>query len=606
MSVPVLVAVAWPYASGSRHIGHLAGAYLPADIYARYQRLAGNDVLMLSGSDVHGTPITVRAEREGVTPSAIVNRYHGEIKRQWDALAMSWDLYTTTGTANHAAVTQDMFLRQLNKGLIYKRTSEQFYDELAERFLPDRYIEGTCPHCGYHEARGDQCENCGATLDPVDLIEPRSKISGAKPVLRSTEHFYFRYSAFTNELSEWLKTKTNWRPHVMNSSLGWTSQGLMDRAITRDLTWGVKLPVEGLGQDKRIYVWYDAVIGYLSASKEWASDSGDAERWKHWWQNDEAHHVYFMAKDNIAFHTLFWPAQLMAYGDLHLPDIVAANQYVTFAGGKASASRGVGLTIDEGLKLFEPDALRYALAATLPEHADTEISLGEIKRRVNDELVATWGNLVNRVMSLAQTILQGVQPDLQCVQPDTAGVTDMTGVIDTNGMADMNGMSRSCVGEQLTEDTTLLACIDNSLVEQARQIERVELRASVRTAMNAAAKVNTYLNATEPWRLAKTDLARAKRVLGTAVEAVAGVRVGLAPYLPVSTAALDDVFGSVESWKRPPVPPGQPLPKLKPLFAKVELPDASPDVGAGKAQSDASLVPGTSLAPGTSPDASKV
>ena len=582
MSIPVLVAVAWPYASGSRRTGHLAGVYLPADIYARYQRLAGNDVLMVSGSDVHGTPITVRAEREGVTPSAIVNRYHGEIKRQWDALAMSWDLYTTTGTANHAAVTQDMFLRQLNKGLIYKRTSEQFYDDVAERFLPDRYIEGTCPHCGYHEARGDQCENCGATLDPVDLIEPRSKISGAEPVLRLTEHFYFRYSAFTDELSEWLKTRVNWRPHVMNSSLGWTSQGLMDRAITRDLTWGVKLPVEGLGQDKRIYVWYDAVIGYLSASKEWASDSGDAERWKHWWQNDEAHHVYFMAKDNIAFHTLFWPAQLMAYGDLHLPDIVAANQYVTFAGGKASASRGVGLTIDEGLKLFEPDALRYALAATLPEHADTEISLGEIKRRVNDELVATWGNLVNRVMSLAQTILRGVQPD-------------MTDVGDTS-RSDVGGVDSLAMGERFSEDTTLLACIDNSLVEQAHQIERIELRASVRTAMNAAAKVNTYLNATEPWKLAKTDLARARTVLGTAVEAVAGVRVGLAPYLPISTAALDDVFGRVESWKRPHIPPGQPLPKLKPLFAKVELPDAHPD--ASKTQ--------TGVSSDTSSDTAKV
>ena len=537
MAVPVLVAVAWPYASGSRHLGHLAGAYLPADIYARYQRLAGNDVLMVSGSDVHGTPITVRADAEGVTPSEIVERYHSEFCCQWEMLGISWDLYTTTGTPNHAEVTQDMFLVQLRNGHIDKRVSEQFYDPVGERFLPDRYIEGTCPRCGYGAARGDQCEHCGTTLDATDLIEPRSKISGAAPELRQTEHFYFRYSDFTERVDAWLRTRRRWRPHVLNSSLGWTNEGLQDRAITRDLDWGVELPVDDLGEGKRIYVWYDAVIGYLSASKEWATRNGDPDAWKRWWHNDDAHHAYFIGKDNIPFHAMLWPAQLMGYGGLHLPDNVPANQYVTFSGAKMAAGRGVGLTIGEGLRLFEPDALRYALAAALPEHADTEVSIEEIARRINDELVATWGNLVNRVLSLARSALGGVVPD---------------------------------VGDRRSSDAALLAATDDALREEADCIDRVELRAGLRSAMEAASRVNAYLNSNEPWKLASTDPDRAGAVLVTALEAMAGVRTGLAPYLPFSTQALDCLFGPVERWERPGLPPGTAVPEPVPLFAKID------------------------------------
>ena len=270
MSVPVLVAVAWPYASGSRHLGHLAGAYLPADVFARHQRIVGNEVLMVSGSDVHGTPITVRADAEGVSPSVIVDRYHTEFVRQWEELGFSWDLFTTTGTENHARVTQEMFLAQLQNGHIDRRVSEQYYDPTADRFLPDRYIEGTCPHCAYTEARGDQCDNCGQTLDALDLGDPRSKISGATPERRETEHFYFRYSDFNERLTEIYKDKAHWRPHVLNFVRGYLKEGLLDRAITRDIEWGIELPVDDLGPGKRIYVWYDAVIGYLSASKEWS------------------------------------------------------------------------------------------------------------------------------------------------------------------------------------------------------------------------------------------------------------------------------------------------------------------------------------------------
>jgi len=538
MSTPVLVAVAWPYASGSRHLGHLAGAYLPADVFARHQRRVGNEVLMVSGSDVHGTPITVRADAEGVTPRDIVDRYHNEFVAQWEQIGISWDNYTTTGTPHHARVTQEMFLAQLANGHIDKRTSDQFYDPEAERFLPDRYVEGTCPNCAYEEARGDQCDNCGRTLDATELGNPRSKISGATPVLRATEHFYYRYSDFNEKVATWLKAKEGWRAHVLNFALGWTEEdGLLDRAITRDLDWGVELPVDDLGPGKRIYVWYDAVIGYLSAAQEWAANQGDDDRWRHWWENDESRHVYFIGKDNIPFHCLFWPAQLMGAGDLHLPDDVPANQYVTFKGGKASASRGVGLTIEEGLNLFQPDGLRYALAANFPEQADTDISIEEIARRINEELVATWGNLVNRVLSMVNKN-HGAQPT-------------------SDGRA--------------AEDNAVLAAVDAALEKAGAQIERVELRGALRTAMDGAQAVNAYLNATEPWKLAKSDPERSAVVLATALDAINGVRIAFTPFLPFSSAALDEALGPVDGWQRIPVAPGTVIEKPTPLFTKVDV-----------------------------------
>ena len=544
MTTPVLVAVAWPYASGSRHLGHLAGAYLPADIFARQQRMMGNEVLMVSGSDVHGTPITVRAEDEGVGPEVIVDRYHSEFVRQWGELGMSWDNYTTTGTEHHARVTQEMFLAQLAEGHIDRRTSEQLFDPERERFLPDRFVEGTCPNCGYTDARGDQCDNCGRTLDPTELIDPRSKLSGATPVLRETEHYFYRYSDFTDRLKPFLESKKGWRNHVLNFALGWLEEGLLDRAITRDIEWGVELPTDDLGPGKRIYVWYDAVIGYLSASQEWAEQSGDPGRWHHWWHNDDARHVYFIGKDNIPFHALFWPSQLMGVadrmegGELHLPDDIPANQYVTFKGGKASASRGIGLTIDEGLERFQPDALRYALAAAFPEQADTEISTEQIGARINEELVATWGNLVNRVLTMVNTNCDG-----QILAP----------------------------GPLADEDETLLAGIDDHLAKAAEQFEAVQLRAALRTGMDAAQSVNQYLTATEPWKLVKTDLDRGRTVLHTALSAVNGARVILAPYLPFSAAALDEILGQPSGWRRDELEVGRTIDKPTPLFRKVDV-----------------------------------
>jgi methionyl-tRNA synthetase len=538
----ILVAVAWPYASGSRHLGHLSGAYLPADIFARYHRLAGNDVLMVSGSDVHGTPITVRADQEGVEPQEIVDRYHAEFLTNWEALGISWDLYTSTGTDNHREVTWDVFRRLHEHGFIATKPSSQFYDEDAGRFLPDRYVEGTCPFCGYTGARGDQCDNCGRQLDPEDLIDPKSRISGAKPVMRDTEHYFLRLSAFQDRLLDWLESREGWRRHVQNMAIGFTKDGLLDRAITRDLTWGIPLPPEfaDLGEGKRIYVWFEAVIGYLSAAKEWAQIQGTPDAWKAWWEEPDAESYYFIGKDNIVFHAVIWPCQLMGYEGLNLPTDVPANQYVTFKGEKGSASRGIGRSISWYTDRLEPDALRYALAASLPEQNDTDLSDDEIVRRINEELVATWGNLVNRVLTLTARSFDGAIPDR---------------------------------GALSTEDRALLDTIDGFLVEEADLIERVELRAGLRAAMQGAQAVNTYLNAQEPWRVIKGDRARAGTILSVALSAIAGLGVGFSPYTPFTANRLRAMLGlepGGSGWKRPDVPAGNRLGDITPLFTKLE------------------------------------
>jgi methionyl-tRNA synthetase len=538
----ILVAVAWPYASGSRHLGHLAGAYLPADIFARYHRLAGNKVLMVSGSDVHGTPITVRADQEGVTPQEIVDRYHAEFLDNWERVGIQWELYTSTGTPNHHAVTQDMFRTLAEHGYIATKPSEQFYDPEAGRFLPDRYVEGRCPHCAYEGARGDQCDNCGRQLDPIDLITPRSRITGAKPEMRQTEHYYLLLSKFGERLLEWLRSREGWRKHVLNMAIGFTEEGLQDRAITRDLEWGVAIPepYDTIGEGKRIYVWFDAVIGYLSAAKEWAERRGTPDAWKDWWENPDAESYYFIGKDNIVFHAVIWPCQLMGYGGLNLPTDIPANQYVTFKGDKASASRGVGRSIGWYAERLQPDALRYALTSVLPEQNDTDLSDDQMIERINSELVATWGNLVNRVLSMTAKHFDGVLPD---------------------------GSDPS------DDDLALLRSIDTALTEEAELLERVELRAALRRAMEAAQEVNAYLNATEPWKAIKTDRERAAAILATAVQAIGGLRVAFAPYLPFSSGRVGEMLGvgeEIAGWERRPIEPGTRFGEIGPLFTKLE------------------------------------
>src|SRR5580704_15378970 len=410
-SRPILCAPAWPYANGPRHIGHVSGFALPCDMFARYQRMAGNRVLMVSGTDEHGTPIQVQADQERTTPRELADRYNQVIAEDLTSLDMSYDLFTRTTTANHYAVTQEIFTRLLQNGYIFAKTTLGAISPSTGRTLPDRYIEGTCPICGYPSARGDQCDNCGNQLDPVDLINPRSRINGETPVFTEEEHFFFDLPAFANALGTWLQTKAgHWRPNVLNFSLNLLDD-LQPRAITRDLDWGVPVPLDGWRDrpDKRIYVWFDAVIGYLSASIEWARRSGDPDAWRAWWQAPGAESYYFMGKDNIVFHAEIWPAMLLGYsglgarggepgplGRLNLPTEVVSSEYLTMEGRKFSSSRSVVIYVRDFLARYDVDALRYYVAIAGPENQDTDFTWSEFVRRNNDELVATWGNLVNR------------------------------------------------------------------------------------------------------------------------------------------------------------------------------------------------------------------
>jgi methionyl-tRNA synthetase len=542
MSEPrhILVAVAWPYASGSLHLGHLGGAYLPPDIFARYHRLAGNRVLMVSGSDTHGTPITVKAEAEGVTPDEIVDRFHPEILGYWESLGISFDLYTTTDTPNHHRVAQEFFMRLLENGFLYRKTALHFFDEERGQFLPDRYVEGTCPHCGYNPARGDQCDNCGKILDPQDLIDPISKLSGTVPVERETEHYYWKLSEFQQPLLDWLDAQKGWRPHVINFARGMVKEGLHDRSFTRDLAWGIPIPVDDLGPGKSIYVWWEAVMGYYSAPQEWAELHGDPNAWKAWWTDPAAETYYFIGKDNIPFHAVYWPALLMGHGGLNLPTNVPANQFITFKGAKASKSMGVGRSIRWYADRLEPDALRYAIASVLPEQNDTDLSDDQIVERINSELVATWGNLVNRVLSMAAKHFAGRVPPR---------------------------------GDPTEADLALIESVDDALRDIGDLIEKVELRQGLRRAMSAAQAVNAYLNDEEPWKVIKADRTRAATVLSSAIQAIAGLRIAFAPYLPFTTAKLGTMLGLAPepaAWSRPVVEEESALGEVAPLFTKLE------------------------------------
>lgn len=544
----VLVAVAWPYANGLSHLGHIAGCYLPADIFARYHRIAGNRVLMVSGTDAHGTPITVLADQEGVTPAEIVERFNPRFHEQWERLGVAFDLFTTTMTENHREVTHEIFRGLKEHGYIEARTTDQFYDPDAERFLPDRYVEGTCPHCGATDARGDQCDTCGKTLDPIDLIDPRSKLTGATPEPRPTEHLFILLSRLQDEVADYLASRRGWRNHVINWAQGFVREGLHDRAVTRDISWGVPLPddltLEG-ADGKRVYVWFEAVIGYLSAAKEWAQRSEDPEAWRAWWEDPDAESYYFIGKDNIPFHAVYWPAQLMGSPQLNLPTNVPANQYVTFKGAKASKSLGVGRAVLDYLEVFGADELRYGLTTNLPEYNDVDLTDEELVRRVNDELVATWGNLVNRVLAMTRKNFDGTVP---------------------------------APGSLDEEDEGLLETVDARLRAEADLLEQVELRRALKEAMAGAQAANVYLNALQPWKTAKADRERTATTLWTALQAIAGLNVALAPFLPFSAAKLHGwlgLDGTMEDacWQRPEVVAGTVLAEPSPLFAKVELPD---------------------------------
>src|SRR5918999_1666628 len=478
MSSHVLTAVAWPYANGPRHIGHVSGIGVPSDVFARYQRMAGNRVLMVSGSDEHGTPILVQAEKEGLTPQQTVDKYHRVIAEDLRGLGVTYDLYTRTTTGNHSDVVQQIFLALHRNGYVVPKTATGAISPSTGRTLPDRYVEGTCPICGYDGARGDQCDNCGNQLDAADLINPRSRINGTTPEFKTTKHLFLDLPAFKTELTEWIESQQHWRQNVKRFSLNFV-QELKPRPITRDLDWGVPIPVAGYEDqpDKRIYVWFDAVIGYLSAAVEWAAVRGEPDAWREWWQNADAEHTYFMGKDNIVFHTVIWPSMLLGYRDdgevgagrgaLELPDNVASSEFLTMEGRQFSSSRGVVILVRDFLSRYDPDALRYFVSIAGPETQDTDFTWSEFVRRNNDELVATWGNLVNRTLQSAYKNFGAV--------PQPGPLTDA--------------------------DRALLSEVENGFATVGSLIESARFKNGLQEVMRLAALGNQYVAEQAPWKL---------------------------------------------------------------------------------------------------------
>ena len=506
----VLVAPAWPYANGPRHIGHVAGFAVPADVLARFERLRGSRVLMASGTDEHGTPITYEADKEGVPPREFADRNNALIVEDLRRLGMTYDIFTRTTTPNHYRVTQDLFLKLYERGYLVKKTQMGAFDPVSGRTLPDRYIEGTCPICGFNDARGDQCDNCGNQLDPIDLIQPHQRGSDAPVEFRETEHFFFDLPALGEQLKEWIERHDNWRPNVRKYSLEFV-RDLKPRAITRDLDWGVPVPLPGWEDNphKKIYVWFDAVIGYLSASIEWAAQRGEPDAWKEWWQNASSWHYYVMGKDNITFHTVLWPAILIGIGDLKLPDDIVASEFLNMGGKKFSTSRGQVLFVRDVLERYDADALRYYLIIAGPENQDTDFTWPEFVRRNNDELVATWGNLVHRTLVNAHRNFGAVPQPQQLT----------------------------------TADEALIKEVEAALDHIALQLGQARFQVALKYAMTTAARVNVYLGTEQPWHTIKTDRDRAGTVLYVALRCVDNLKTMLTPFLPFSCQRLHRMLG---------------------------------------------------------------
>jgi methionyl-tRNA synthetase len=524
MSKNILVAVAWPYANSLIHVGNITGSYLPADIFARYQRLAGNRVLMVSGTDAHGTPVTVRADADGTTPLQVYQKYHAGFLDLFQKLGMTYDLFTSTHTENHFKVSQAIFLALQENGYLYIESERQWYAPSQGRFLPDRYVEGTCYLCGYPNARGDQCDNCGNLLDTLQLINPRSKIDGSTPELRETKHFFIDLGKMQPQIVKFLRERESYlRSNVLRQSLGQIlAEDLHGRAITRDLDWGIPVPVEGW-QGKCLYVWFEAVIGYLSAAIEWAQIAENPDAWHDWWTNPEAFSYYFIGKDNIPFHAVIWPAQLIGAQEwfgklfdqregetLNLPYDIPANEFMNMEGQKISGSRNWAVWGLDFLSRYDPDPLRYYLTANMPESKDTDWDWGDFVRRNNNELVATWGNLANRVLAFAYKNWGGVVPT---------------------------------PGELRPADQELLAVVEAGFKSVGDHLEAVQLRAALIEAMRLAAEANKYLDKTAPWFEIKTDKAAAATTVYTALRAIDSLKVLLSPFLPFTCEQLHDYLG---------------------------------------------------------------
>jgi methionyl-tRNA synthetase len=579
----ILVCIAWPYANADIHQGNVTGSHLPGDIHARYHRLRGNHVLMVSGSDTHGTPVTVKADELGLPVQKVYEHYHSRFLELFVRLGISYDLYTHTDTHNHHRVSQDIFSALHAGGYLYRQVSQQMYSPSADRFLPDRMVEGTCPKCGYTGARGDQCDQCNTLFDsPAELIEPRSKLDSSTLELRDTEHFYLDLPKLAAEgLEEWLATdKDHWRPNVLNFSRSFVGEGLLGRPITRDMDWGIPIPAAGSDlpgyENKVLYVWFEAVIGYFSAPIEWSQHQGTPDAWKAWWYNPEARTTYFIGKDNIPFHTVIWPAELLGvkrlYTDdpaarLNLPWDVPATAFMNMEGRKISGSRNWGVWMLDALERHDPDPLRYYLTVQMPEARDSDWSWQGYVERNNNELVANWGNLVNRTLNMTQRYCDGVVPE---------------------------------PGDLTAADEALLAAVDAAFGSAGALFEGSQFRAAVQELLQLSTRVNQYLEEMSPWKTAKTDLQATRRTLWVVLQAINGLKVLWAPVLPFTsqqlhtllgaegtlfgrshlitadeagrthTALTYDPDGAIGRWERSPVPAGRQLPKPEPLFRKLD------------------------------------
>ncbi len=542
----VLVCVAWPYANGTIHVGHVAGSLLPADIFARFNRLIGNETIMVSGSDMHGAPITVSADKEKVSPEVIANRYHEINAKAIADLGIEFDLFTNTHTHNHEEVTKEFFVKLLEKGHLEKKTTHQFYCPSCHRFLPDRYVEGTCPHCKYERARGDQCDSCGMDMNADQLIDARCQLCGGVPQLRETEHFFLKLSHFTDDLMEYAERSSHWRPHVRAFTINVLKDCLVDRPITRDISWGVPVPVGGF-DDKRIYVWFEAVIGYLSASKEWAILEGKPDDWKKFWTDGDCRSYYFLGKDNIIFHTIIWPAMLIGHGGLNLPYDVPANQYMNLGGQKFSKSMGVSIAIPEMLHRFKPDIIRYYLSANMPETKDSEFAWEDMSQRVNNELVATYGNFLHRTLSFTHKNF-GEIPTL---------------------------------GELDERDQKAIARIAETSAIISKAYSSCEFRVAMKALMDLAQFGNQYFDQVAPWSLIGKDKARCGTVLNVSLQIAKALSVMAFPFMPYSSESIwkqlcmDATIEEI-GWKgiEDDLVAGRKMEKPIPQFAKIEATSA--------------------------------
>lgn len=581
----ILIAVAWPYANAEIHVGNLTGSHLPGDIVARYHRLKGDNVLMITGTDSHGTPVTIAADKEGVSVDTVVKKYHEGFIDLFKQLGISYDLYTSTHTENHFKVSQSIFLALKENGFLFTRVEAQWYSPTAGKFLPDRYVEGTCYICGYVGARSDQCDKCGNVLEPAQLINPRSKVDGSTPELRDTEHFYIDLSKLEPEVKDFLRERSgHMRDTVLGESLGKIeAEGLKPRPITRDLDWGIPVPVDGW-EGKVLYVWFEAVIGYLSAPIEWSLLTGDKDAWKQWWANPQAKQFHFIGKDNIFFHTSLWPAELMGVGEkfaevfngeqgvtLTLPYDVPANQFMNLQGEKISGSRNWAVWGRDFLSRYDPDALRYYLTVNMPESKDSDWDWSEFVALNNNQLVATWGNLANRMLSFCYKNWEGRVPQID--------LTDLR-----------------------EADLALLSTIESGFASVGQELNGVHLRAALTEAMRLSTEVNRYIDANAPWTSIKTDRQAAALTVYTALKAIDSLKVLFSPVLPFTSQKLHTIFGyttplfgtaylqnvpdalgehtvlrykapsdaATSAWKPSQLHPGQPLNPPAPLFKKLD------------------------------------